>query len=60
MPVTPVTPAIPARSSACEPVSAPTPWIMPTPKAVLGPYCVAWTDGVCPWPWIRACNAPQP
>src|SRR3989475_5039158 len=54
IPVTPVTPAMPARSSACDPVSAPTPWIIPTPNAVFGPYWVAWTEGVCSWPWIRA------
>src|SRR5438093_1059203 len=55
-PVTPVTPATPARSNACDPVSAPTPWIMPTPNAVLGPYCVECADGVCSWPWMRACT----
>jgi len=33
---------MPARSSACDPVSAPIPWIIPTPNAVFGPY---W-DGV--------------
>src|SRR5258706_66815 len=47
MPVVPVTPAIPASSSACEPVSAPTPWIIPTPNAVRGPYCVECADGRC-------------
>src|ERR687888_181556 len=51
--VTWLTPAIPARRSAWDPVSAPMPWIMPTPNAVFGPYCVAWSDGVCSWPWMR-------
>ena len=60
IPVTPVTPAIPARRRACDPVSAPTPWIIPTPNAVFGPYCDACTEGVCSCPWIRACSAPHP
>ena len=31
-------PPTPAMSSTCDPVSAPTPWIIPTPKAVRTPY----------------------
>ena len=54
MPVVPVAPAIPASRSACEPVSAPMPWIIPTPKAVRGPYCVECADGLCSCPWMRA------
>ena len=59
-PVVPVTPATPARRSACDPVSAPMPWIIPTPNAVFGPYCVACADCTCSCPWMRAWSAPQP
>ena len=43
-----------AISKTCVPVSAPIPWIIPTPNAVRVPYELISSGSTCSWPWIRA------
>ena len=45
-----------AMSRTWEPVSAPIPWIIPTPNAVRGPYELISSGSTCSWPWSRAPN----
>ena len=47
-------PPMAAMISTWLPVSAPMPWIIPTPKAVRGPYALASSGSTCSCPWIRA------
>ena len=49
-----------AISRTCVPVSAPMPWIIPTPNEVLAPYELISSGSTCSWPWSRAWRRRQP
>ena len=52
-------PPIAAMNSTCVPVSAPMPWIMPTPNAVRTPYEDISIGSTCSCPWSCDWNRRQ-